>query len=174
MPMPMLRRSLALAALLSVWLPGQALAEFKIGLVDQRRGILSTQNGQEAQKSLEALADVKQNEMEPRQKEFQRLQEDLESQRFVLSQDVLEERALDLEQRKRELERELSAARDDLTVQERKMLRPVLEKWAQAVREIGQQQGFDVIIDRSTPGIVFSKDALDITELVVQRVDGMD
>ena len=169
-----LRYAIVLVAILSVWLPGQALAEVKIGLVDQRRGILGTRDGQEAQKSLEALADVKQNEMEPRQKEFQRLQEELDSQRFVLSQDALEERALDLEKRKRELERDLSAARDDLTMQERKMLRPVLEKWGKAVREIGQGNGFDVIIDRSTPGIVFSKDALDITELVVQRVNAMD
>ena len=169
-----LRGILALVASLSLWIPGAALAEVKIGLVDQRRGLLSTEDGQEAQKSLEALAEVKQTEMEPRQKEYQRLQEDLNSQRFVLSQDALEEKALDLEKRKRELERDLAAARDDLTVQQRKMLRPVLEKWAKAVRDIGEERGFDVIIDRSTPGIAFFNDALDITELVVRRVDAMD
>jgi len=169
-----LRGFFAFVAILCLGLPSGALAEVRIGMVDQQRGLLSTAAGREAQKSLEALAEVKQKELEPRQKEYQRQQEDLESQRTILTPNVWEERRLDLERQRRELEREVAAVRDELTIQERKMLRPILEKWVQAVREIGQERNFDVILDRSTPGMAFAKDELNITEMVIERVNAME
>jgi outer membrane protein len=166
-----LRGPIALGAALAL-LPALAWAEVKVGFVDQRRGILSTQQGKEAEQSLSSLAEQKQKEMEPRQKSLEQKAGELEKQRYVLSREVFEERSLDLEKEKRELEREVSAARDELALHERRLLKPILDKWEKAVREIGEEKGFDVILDRSTPGVLFAKDALDITELVVQRVNG--
>ena len=150
-----------------------ATAETKVGFVDQRRGILSTDQGKEASKALESKAEEMKAQMEPKQQRFLQLQEELESQRFVLSQSALEERAIEVEKQKRELEREVSAARDDLQIQERKLLKPVLDKWEKAVSELGKEKNFDVILDRGTPGVLFYKDALDVTDLVVQRVNKM-
>lgn len=156
---------------LGLALPGRADAELKIGFVDARRGVMSTDLGKEMDTTLTALAEEKRKEVEPSQKEFQRLQEELESQRFVLSKDALNDRLLDLQKRQRELERDLSAAQDDFEVQQRKMLAPILKKFERAVSEVGKEKGFDVILDRSDKGILYHKPALDITDLVVQRVN---
>jgi outer membrane protein len=167
-----LRGPIALGAALALLAPALARADLKVGFVDQRRGILSTTQGKEAEQSLSSLAEQKQKLMEPRQKALEQKAGDLEKQRYVLSREVFEERSLEVEKEKRELEREVSAARDELALHERRLLKPILDKWERAVREIGEEKGFDVILDKSTPGVLFSKDALDITDLVVQRVNG--
>jgi outer membrane protein len=158
-----------LSALLSV--APAAAAELKVGIVDQRRGILTTEQGKQAQKELEKLAETRKTKLKPEQDDFQKKQEELESQRFVLSATALEERMLELEKQRRELERDVQAVRDELQVQERKLLKPILEKWAKAVEDLGKEKGFDVILDRSTPGILYHSSALDITDLVIARVN---
>jgi outer membrane protein len=147
--------------------------ELKVGVVDQRRGILSTDQGKQAQKDLEKLAEQRKTTLKPQQEDFQKKQEELESQKFVLSEAAMEERMLELEKQRRELERQVQAVRDELQVQERKMLKPILDKWARAVEEFGKEKDFDVILDRSTPGILYHSSALDITDLIIQRVNKM-
>jgi outer membrane protein len=147
--------------------------ELKVGVVDQRRGILTTDQGKQAQKDLEQFAEQKKAALKPAQESFQKKQEELESQRFVLSDTALEERMLELEKQRRELERDVQAVRDELQLQERKMLKPILDKWAKAVEDFGKEKEFDVILDRSTPGILYHSSALDITDLIIQRVNKM-
>lgn len=169
----MSHRSIATACALALILalPGVASAELKVGFVDTRRGVMSTDLGKEMDATLTKLAEDKRQEVEPAQKEFQQKQEELESQRFVLSKEALNDRLLDLQKRQRELERDLAAARDDFEVQQRKMLAPILKKFEQAVTDVGKEKGFDVILDRSVDGILYYKPALDITDLVVQRIN---
>ena len=40
------------------------------------------------------------------------------------------------------------------------------------VKEIGRDKGFDLVLDRSTPGVLYSTDTLDITELVIKKLNG--
>ncbi len=148
-----------------------AAADLKIGLVDQRRGVLSTDEGKAAQAKLEAMIDKRRKEFEPQQQSLLDTKEELESQRFVLSREAFEERAMEWEKTKREVEREASAIQDELAVEERKMLRPIVERWEKAVKDIGDEKKFDLILERSMPGILYQKDAHDITELVVQRMN---
>jgi hypothetical protein len=104
--------SLCLSSALLSGVPATA-AELKVGIVDQRRGILTTDQGKQAQKDLEKLAEERKNRLKPAQDDFQKKQEELESQRFVLSETALEERMLELEKQRRELERDVQAVRDD-------------------------------------------------------------
>jgi outer membrane protein len=163
--------SLTLLSALFIARPSAA-GELKVAVVDQRQGILTTEQGQQAQKELEKLADKRKAELKPAQDDFEAKQKELESQRLVLSQTALEERMLELEKQRRQLEREVQRVRDELQVQESKLLKPILEKWAAAVEALGKEKGFDVILDLSTPGILYHSSALDITELVTQRVNG--
>jgi outer membrane protein len=71
----------------------------------------------------------------------------------------------------RDLERDFQGAKDELAVQNRKLLAPLAKKLEEAVKEIGKSKGFDLVLDRSTPGVIYSTDSLDITELVIKRLN---
>jgi outer membrane protein len=167
------RAWLAASAVIFLLSPALAAADFKVGFVDQRRGVLSTVEGKQAQQQIESLVEKRRSEFQPRQEQLEQRQKDLEAQRFVLSQEALEERALEIEKQRRELERDFSAIKDDLALEERKMLKPIAERWEKAVKQIADEKDFDMIIDRSTPGVLYYRDAHDITDLIVQRMNKM-
>jgi outer membrane protein len=170
--MAILDKLAAGGAALALMLPGlPSAADVKIGVVDQQLGIRSTDEGKQALKTLEKLAEQKKAEMKPSQEAFMRKQEEFESQKFVLSDAAREERLLELEKERRELERNVQQVRDELQVQELKLTKPIVEKWKRAVSELGREKGFDVILDNSTPGILYHSNALDVTDLVIQRVN---
>jgi outer membrane protein len=166
------RAGLSFGLALSLFVPAlDAAADFKLAVVDQRRAVMSSVSGKEAEKTLAQLQDKKKKELEPRGQRCKKMQEDLEGQRFVLSEEAMQEKAIEFQSCQRDLERDFQAARDEIAVQERKLLAPIAKKLEEAVKSIGKDKGFDLVLDRSTPGVLYSTDALDITELVIQKLN---
>ena len=56
-------------------------------------------------------------------------------------------------------------------VQQQKLLSPIAKKLEDIVTTIGKEKQFDLILDRSTPGVLFAPDALDVTDLVIKRLN---
>ncbi len=148
-----------------------AAAQLKVGFVDPRRAIMSSTRGQEGEVVLAKLVDQKKKDMEPREQEYRRLSEELEAQKFVLSKDALEDRQIEVVKLRRDLEREMQEAQEALQIEERKMLAPLLKDLEAAIRGVGKDKSFDLILDRSNPGVLYSEDGLDVTDLVVKRLN---
>jgi len=166
------RAGLSLGLALALFAPAlPAFADFKLAVVDQRRALLSSEGGKAAETTLSQLEDKKKKELEPRSSRCKKLQEEVEAQRFVLSDEAIQERMIEFQSCQRDLERDFQAAKDELAVQNRKLLAPLAKKLEEAVKEIGKAKGFDLVLDRSTPGVIYSTDSLDITELVIKRLN---
>jgi outer membrane protein len=166
------RAGMSFGLALALFIPAlPALAEFKLAVVDQRRALLSSEGGKVAERTLSELEEKKKKELEPRSGRCKKLQEDIEAQRFVLSDEAIQERMIEFQSCQRDLERDFQGAKDELAVQNRKLLAPLAKKLEEAVKEIGKSKGFDLVLDRSTPGVIYSTDSLDITELVIKRLN---
>ncbi len=162
----------ALGAITALMAPAAApAAELKIAFVDQRQAIVSSTRGREAEKTLEELAARKQGELAPQEEEIRRLGAELEAQRYVLTSEAIEERRLEIVKKRRDLERDAQEAQEELQIEERKMLTPLVKEFGEAVQQIGRDKEFALILDRSSPGVLYLEDALDITELVVKRLN---
>ncbi len=168
----LLGSSFVLGALASLLGPSMALAaDLKIAFVDQRQAIISSERGREAERILGELASKIQGELEPQQEDIRRLGAELEAQRYVLTPEAIEDRRLDLVKRGRDLDREVQEAQESLQLEERKMLAPLVKEFGLAVQEIGKDKDFSLILDRASPGVLYLQDALDITELIVKRLN---
>ncbi len=161
----------ALGTLLAATAPLAEAADFKVGFVDPRRAIMSSSQGRQGEQFLSSMVEAKKKEIEPQEKEFRRLSEELEAQKFVLSKDALEERKIEVYKLGRDLEREMQEAQESLQIEERKMLGPLLKELEQAIREVGKDKDFDLILDRSNSGVLYYADGLDITDIVVKRLN---
>ena len=42
------------------------------------------------------------------------------------------------------------------------------------MNEIGREQGFSLILVRGAPGVIYYKEALDITDVVIERFNKQD
>lgn len=51
---------------------------------------------------------------------------------------------------------------------------PLIAKLREAMNEIGKEQGVALIFDRSTPGLVYVGQALDLTDQVIARFEAKD
>jgi Skp family chaperone for outer membrane proteins len=86
----------------------------------------------------------------------------------VLSKDALQQRQFDLVELKGQLENESEGLEQQLKLEEARLSAPLREKFVQVVEEIGRTQGFSLILLRGAPGIMYSREALDITDLVIE------
>lgn len=162
-------RALLLAVLL-LPLAGRA-EDLKVGVVDSRRAMVSSKEGRAADKVMADLFEKKKKKIEPLDEELKRRKEEFDSQRFVLSKEALEERRLDLMKRQRDLERAMSEAQEELEIEQRKLMQPLVKHTDEVLTKLGKEKKFTVILEKSSPGVLYFKDSLDITDLVIQRLD---
>ena len=145
--------------------------EIKIAFVDARRAVNSSKQGKAAKAKLDTVSESKRQELRPREEELKRLAEEFESQRFVLSKNALQEREIDLLKRRRDLERDFQAAQEEFEIEQRRVMDPLLRAVRAAVQKVGEDKGFTVILERGSPGVLYYEDGLDITDLVIQRLN---
>ncbi|HXX47535.1 MAG TPA: OmpH family outer membrane protein [Myxococcota bacterium] len=166
------RAGLTLGLSLSLLAPAlPAAADFKLALVDRQRALIASDKGKEAEKTLTDLQDKKKKELEPRSDKCKKIQEDAESQKFVMSDEAMQEKQIEFQRCQRDLERDFQAAKDELVVQQQKLLAPIAKKLEDIVNAIGKEKSFDLILDRSTPGVLYAPDTLDVTDLVIKRLN---
>ena len=162
-----------LGALIALALaPAAAFAEEeRIAFVDVRKALFTSKEGRNAQQQFSELQESKRDTLVPLRDELTRLGEEFERQKYVLSESALSEKRLDLMKRQRDLERDMRSAEEDLELEQVRLLQPVEKQVIQAIQEIGKEKGFSVILDRGAPGVVYHRDSLDITDLVVKRLN---
>jgi Skp family chaperone for outer membrane proteins len=58
-----------------------------------------------------------------------------------------------------------------LRLDQERLLAPLEQKVQEAVREVGRQGGFSLLMIRGQPPILYSREALDVTDLVIAQVE---
>ena len=160
---------LALAASL---VPAAAhAADLKIGFVDLRKAVFSSKEGKLAQEKFAKIEEAKEGELKPRQEEVRKLEEEYEKQKYVLSPEALQDRRFEIIKMRRDLERDLHEAEDDLQIKQVQLLQPIQKKIEKVVEEVGKENGYTMIVDKSTQGLLYSLEGNDITELVIQKLN---
>ena len=105
--------------------------------------------------------------MQPKIEHFQQLQKEMQEMQHVLSKEAMQKRQFDLVELKGQLENESAGLEQQLKLDEVRLTSPLREKFVLVVDEIGRTEGFSLILLRGAPGIMYSREALDITDLVV-------
>ena len=161
---------LALAAAVALALPGAASAETKLGFVDMQKVVTNSKEAKSVESKLNELLEKKRAQFRPKEEEFNKRRQDFESQQAVLSADALEERQIELAQMKSKLEREVEAAQEEVAIERRKMLAPLLKRIQDVIIDICKSEGYSMVVERH-PGVLFMNDALDITDSVIKKLN---
>ena len=151
--------------------PAAAAESVRIAVVNQQRALASSNEGRAAEKALKSLIQKKRTQLEPLEQELKRLQEEFESQKYVLSRSALEERKLDLLKRQRDLERSMREAEDDLEIENRRLMQPLVKRIEQALSEIGKEKDFTVILETKSAAVLYAEESIDITDLVIRKLN---
>ncbi len=143
----------------------------KIGVVDLDQAVGSTTEGKAAREELERKKREAELELQPMLDRYRELTEEYQKKRVVLSPDRLREMELDITELQNRLELKQKEFQSRLQVDFERLVGPLREKLVEVVSEIGRDDGYSLIITRSAPGLMYSREALDITDRIIQKFD---
>ena len=159
---------LGLAAVLA-WGTAASNEPIKIGIVDIDQAISSTDEGKAARAELERKQREAQAQIQPMLDRFTALQEELKAKKFVLSDEALFQKQLDLVEMRNQMDAKAKEMQAQLEVDQKRLQGPLIAKLGGIIEDIGKSQGFSMILRRGTPGVLYTREALDITDMVIER-----
>ena len=146
----------------------------KIGVVDPEQAIGSTEEGKAARDEIERKMREAELDAQPMIERYQALADDYQKKRVVLSPEKLREMELDITELQNQIKLKESELQNRLQLDQQRLVGPLMEKLASIVNEIGREQGFSLILVRGAPGVIYYKEALDITDVVIERFNKED
>lgn len=158
----------ALAVLLSSAAAAQD-APIKIGVIDVDQAVNSTEEGKAAREELSRKQREAEAEVQPLASRFQELQEELKGKKFVLSDEALFEKQVELAELKNRIDNKIKELQGQLKIDQGRLEAPLRAKLAEIVEQIGKEEGYTLILTRGTA--IYSREAIDITDQVVKRFD---
>lgn len=156
-------------AMVVLWGLGAGGDEVKIGVVDLDQAVTSTEEGKQARDEFERKKREAEAKLQPLIERAQEAAKEFEAKRFVLSDDKLREKQLDLVEMRNAIESKRREIQGQLEVDRERLVGPLREKLAAVVEEVGREEGFSLIIGRNAPGVMYTREALDITDVVIER-----
>ena len=159
---------LGLAAILAL-ATGASDEPIRIGVVDLDQALNSTDEGKKAREEMERKKREAEAKVQPMLDRYQQMQEELKSKRFVLSEDALFQKQLDLAELQNQIQTKLKELEGQLKVDQTRIEGPLLTKMNEIVQGIGRDGGFTLILERNAPGVMYSREALDVTPQVIQK-----
>ena len=167
----MLRSTITLF-LLALLVPAYAWAsEEKVGYVDLQRALLEVEEGKAAKAHLKEYFDEKQTFLDKEQEALKKKTEDYQRKKELLTveeqrrqEEQLQRELMTLQKTFMDLEKELKSKEDEAT-------RPIFEKMYSILRDIGESQGYKLILEKSTSGIIYAPSKYDLTNELIRRYD---
>lgn len=158
----------ALFALAGAPLLAQA-ASVKVAVIDVERILIESSRGKAALDEIETLRKQKQSQGEGLQKDIVDLRQRLNEGRLSLSEDKLAELQKQLEDKTIELKRFQDDANRELSKKRDTVLKTIEDSVFPVINQIGKEQGYTLIFNKFSSGLVYADEAVDITDEVIQR-----
>ena len=152
-----------------VWGTAAQDQAIKIGVVDIDQAFASTQEGKSAREELQRKQRDAEAKIQPMIEEFRSMEDELQKQRFTLSEEALYDRQLDLAQKRNEIETRMKELEVQFQVDQKRLEGPLLKKMLTVIETEGKKAGFTMILRRGSSGLLYTREALDITDTIIEK-----
>jgi Skp family chaperone for outer membrane proteins len=163
-----------IAVLALGWGLGASDKGVKIGVVDLDQAVGATDEGKHAREELEKKKREAEMELQPMVARYQELAEEYQKKQVVLSPGKLRDIQLDLTELQNRIEFKQNEVQTRLRVDFERLVGPLRDKLAKVVSDIGREETFSLILMRNMPGMMYTREALDITDLVIKKFNETD
>jgi len=146
----------------------------KAAYVNMQRVLESDSSYQKAIQDLQQYRkDLKQRIQKQRQ-ELQKMRKSLKEERTLLSDQQRMKKKQKLAQRMQSLQQRAQQSQVELQQKKQELLQPVLEKIDPVVREVAEEEGYNVIYSygqSENPSVLWVSEQINITEQIIERLD---
>lgn len=169
-----MKRLMLLAAVLLTLLavPAAMAADaMKIGYVDLQKALNMSSAGKAAKDKMKAKFKDYEADVQKKQEELKKLKEDLEKQAMLLSAEARATKERDYQQKVKDYQRLTKDIQEELQQTDADYTRKILEDIFKVVQQLGKQEGFTLILEKTESSILYASDGIDMTDRVIQAFD---
>ena len=154
------------------WGLGATSEPTRVGFVDAQQVLTQTRAGKSAREELERKIREVETQIGPLVQEYETKGKELEARRMALSEEALKEKVLDLQSLENRIKGMQTEAQGKMEIDQQRLFGPIQEKFFDVVKEIGRENGYSAIMSADAPGLIYRREAHDLTELVIKTFDG--
>ncbi len=149
--------------------------DMRIAHVDSRLIFKKYSGIQQAQMDYESQLAVWEQKANVLKKELNEIRERLEKQSLILTVEKKQELNRKFAQKETELKEfveKIYGSEGELVKENHKISEPLIKNIKNAIYEVSLQEGYDMVLDRSSGAILFWKDEHDLTGKVIEELTG--
>lgn len=168
-----MKRLSVLVILGAFLLTGTLFGQVKMRYIDSNKILATLPEAKELQNKLQKLQETYRSEYQQLVQQYQEQAKQLETQSLLLSPEKKAEKQRqlqDLAAKIQQYEAEKFGAQGEYYKKSQELQQPLIEKIQKVVEKIAQQNGYDVIIDVATAGLVYINPKLDVTDIVIEEL----
>lgn len=159
--------TILVAATAAAW--AQTPPALKIGVFDANRVSEETDEGKKIAAKLSAFGEKKKAELAAKDKEISDLRAQLDSQNLSLSPEKLQQMQKDVQRKSLELQQAQEAARSEFQIEVSEAQNKFQEQLIRVINQFGRDEGFTLVLERSTGGVAFASESIDVTTAIVDK-----
>ena len=166
----MMKNILAVGVLSFFFLTGASSAAdvAKIGVVDFQKILEVSNAGKTAQVEINKQGKQMENDLKDRGTEIEDIEKKIERESPVMSKDVREEKQREMRIKIGDFKALQQKYMEDFKALEGRIISRIQKEVVELVQEIGKKEGYTLIVERRTGGVVYAPLSIDITDAVIQ------
>ena len=161
-------RTLLVASVFFLLAASPAMA-FKYAVVDLQRVLLESEAGRVAKDLLESATQSKKEELEKKSKDFRDLKDKYDQKASILNDAARQKMERDLQEKQVALQQLFQQYQVDLQKQDSEMTRAILKNIEPIIEAIAATDKFELVLEKTESGILFSPNKVDITDRVIRK-----
>ena len=146
----------------------------KIGYIDTEYILENLPEYNQVLERLENKADGWKKEIDDRMRKIEQKKESLNSERILLTNEMIEEIEQEIlfeEEELSEYQQKRFGPRGDLIIQKQQLIQPIQDQIFNAIRELAKSKNYDFIFDKSTDIVMLYSDKRhDVSDLILRTI----
>jgi outer membrane protein len=155
--------------LLFVWSSTSLAADVKIGFINVREIIQTSNAGKKAGEELKRVAEKRQSEISSAEKELKALKEDLDKKKSVMTPTARREKETNYQKKLRDYQLLVNDANEDLQKRDQEIFQKLMPEILKVLRTIAEKEKYTLIIDVATQPVPYFDKTLDISKKVIEE-----
>ncbi len=144
----------------------------KIGSVDIQKVLILSEAGKEAKEQLAGKGNKYETEKNSREEELRKLKGELEKQSVVLADDARKAKEQIFMQKRKELDRFLKDAQEDLQAKNDELTNRLVEEIVKVIQDYGKKNSYSYIFVKNE-SMVFVDEKVDLTDEILKTFNSL-
>jgi outer membrane protein len=151
-------------------MPIQGLAA-QIAVIDLQKVLHESNPGKKAMQTLQEYQKDVRSELREKKKSLDNLKQEIQQQSMMLSEEAQQDKRSMFQKQAQRFRSSYKNYQQKMKQKEKDAREPIIDVLIQVVQRYGENNDFDIIMDKKNNGIMYNKEKLEITDIIIQKLN---